>query len=117
MSFDSQPMHKGEPVWDERRVYWARLWGRVYWCAPNGPADSMEYKPWPYPEWDEDKLDEPDWHAHFQEITGGAGWAYDLYIEAEEVLPEGVAFRHDPQVGIGYGWSLFDPAKEIKPAR
>ena len=111
-SFDTQSTYQGEDVWDTTQVYWARFNGEINWCAPNGATDSMEYKPWPYPEHSE--FSEPDWEEHFQRVTNGVGWHYQFYIEQEEIVPEGILFRHDPQVNVGLVWGLFDPSKEIK---
>ena len=104
---------EGDVVWGHTEVWWAREpdGKHIWWSAPNGPLDSYKPAPWPYPEVDPDGL-EPDFEGV---IHGLGGSAYELYIDREVVVPEGILVRNDPQMGYGFVWSLFDPAKEIKP--
>ena len=61
--------------------------------------------------WARDRWRDPDFEDG---IHGLGGSAYELCIDREATLPEGIMFFHDPQVNVGMVWSLFDPAKEIK---
>ena len=112
-SFDHEPMYKGEPVWSHTDEWWARSPGgrHIWWATRNGVEDPYVPAPWPYPENPPD-----DWlELDFEGVIGALGGsACRLYIEAEVTLSEGIVFRNDSQVFVGYVWTLFDPAKEIK---
>lgn len=115
-SFDQQPMFRGDELDDLTHVWWARSPDHchIWWADRNGAADPYVPAPWPFPPKDhpEGLWDDPDFEGVIGELGGSA---YELYIEEEVELPEGIVFYHDPQVGVGMLWALFDPAKEIKP--
>lgn len=106
---------RGDEVWDHREYWWARFGSQIHWAMPNGPADSWTPVPWTYPEWDGNEFHEPDFHAHFQKLTDGVAWEYALWVQDEVLTEDGIAFHNDPRVGVGMVWTLFDPAKEVKP--
>ena len=111
-SFDSQPLYQGLEVWDCTDVWWARdpESRQIWWAFSNGRLNPYTPAPWDLPVLNRPDGLEPD----FEGAIGKAGGvAFDLYPEDEVELPEGVAFKNDPQVGVGLVWSLFDPAKEI----
>ena len=118
-SFDMTETYKGELIWDHSEMWWARDpdGSQIWWSAPEGFQDFYEPAPWPYPEIGSDGLEpgtglEPDFEGS---IHGAGGTAYSLHIDREIVVSEGILVRNDPQQGIGFVWSLLDPAKEIKP--
>ena len=112
-SFEMNPTFRGDPVWDLTHVWWAKDHSgcHVWWADGNGPDDTYVAAPWDYPK------DAPwGWDEDFEGAISKTGAsAYNLDVEASVKLPEGIVFRHDPQVGgVGMVWGLFDPEKEIK---
>jgi len=111
-SFDSQPMYKDRSMWDYTDVWWARHDRDVHWADNSHGEDPYKPKPWVFPNQDPDGHLEPDFQKAI-ESTGGT-W-YELTIEETDVVPEGILFLNDAQMGgVGFVWSLFDPEKEVK---